>query len=129
MTQSATRSGPVTHKTCGDCGERKERHEYSKRKSSPDGLQNQCKPCAAVRRAHYSNGLSESLWKSLTKVPRRDDEVELANRRQYFEARSKPGGRLCPKCNAKMRSYSVLKTCESCHRKIAQNKAKDKAPG
>lgn len=128
MSQTVTRS-PVKEKTCRDCGSRRKREEFSKRKSAADGLQSQCKACAAVRHKHYSNGLGESFFIALSREPRSDEEVRIENKRAYDRAKSKPGGRRCPKCNAKMRSYSVLKTCESCHRKLAEKKAKDKAPG
>lgn len=49
-------------KTCNNCGQRKEDHDFNARKASKDGLQSKCRECqAALHREWQANNLDMHL--------------------------------------------------------------------
>ena len=79
-------------KRCSKCGEIKPISEFYKRKSSKDGLQNNCKDCAkAVRKEHYQTH-RDTILKKKAEYDSKNKEHIAAYHADYCDPQKNPRG-------------------------------------
>lgn len=74
-----------TSKRCSDCGEHKERDQFSRRASSKDGLSTICKVCAKKRFADWREKNKERCSQYQKEYYAKTRDERLDDKRQYYK--------------------------------------------
>lgn len=112
------------YKTCSTCKISKLTNEFSKRKTSKDGLNNQCKNCVKKyqkeyykdennRKKHYKNN-KEKILESHKKYYEKNKKTIREYYNEYQKDRRKSNINYKLSCNLRSRLYHVLKDSDKC---------------
>ena len=99
-------------KTCTKCGESKPLDEYSKRKSSPDGVRPYCKACANAYNARYRAANRDSIleWQRGYRVT--NSERIRADKAEYYR-RAEPSIYWEAGCRSRIKRFGIEARIES----------------